>query len=159
MSKITPQSVFKQTSALHLTISIFTTLIVGICYTLRMQVNGGVEPRTMLNIFELLVPVMAIASFAAAYYVGKNRYKKLNSSANLIDKMNVYRGNNLLIWSSLTGSAFFAGISFYITGQNNLLLFGLMTGVMLLYFRPLKSRAKEELNLNEKESDLLDQTV
>jgi len=38
------------------------------------------------------------------------------------------------------------------------LLYGLMTGVMLLYFRPLKSRAKEELNLNEKESDLLDQT-
>ena len=158
MSKTTPQSVFKQTSSLHLNISIFTTIIVGICYTLRMQANGGVEPRTVLNIFELLVPVLSIASFAAAYYVGKNRYKKLSTNANLIDKMNIYRDNNILIWSSLTGSAFFAGISFYITGQNNLLLYGLMTGVMLLFFRPLKSRAKEELNLNEKESDLLYQT-
>ena len=101
---------------------------------------------------------MSIASFAAAYYVGKNRYKKLSTNANLIDKMNIYRDNNILIWSSLTGSAFFAGISFYITGQNNLLLYGLMTWVMLLFFRPLKSRAKEELNLNEKESDLFDQT-
>lgn len=159
MSKITPHSIFKQTSSLHLTISVFTTLIVGICYTLRMQANGGVEPRTALNIFELLVPVLAIASFAATYYIGKNRYKKLSSSANLIDKMNIYRDNNILIWSTLTGSAFFAGISFYITGQNNLLLYGLMTGVMLLYFRPLKSRAKEELNLNEKESDQLDQIL
>ena len=158
MSKTTPQSVFKQTSSLHLNISIFTTIIVGICYTLRMQANGGVEPRTVLNIFELLVPVLSIASFAAAYYVGKNRYKKLSTNANLIDKINIYRDNNILIWSSLTGSAFFAGISFYITGQNNLLLYVLMTGVMLLFFRPLKSRAKEELNLNEKESDLLDQT-
>ena len=127
MSKTTPQSVFKQTSSLHLNISIFTTIIVGICYTLRMQANGGVEPRTVLNIFELLVPVLSIASFAAAYYVGKNRYKKLSTNANLIDKMNIYRDNNILIWSSLTGSAFFAGISFYITGQNNLLLYGLMT--------------------------------
>jgi hypothetical protein len=46
-----------------------------------------------------------------------------------------------------------ASVGFLISGQQNLLLYAMMIGVMILYFRPIKSRVVEDLNLSPEESD------
>jgi len=155
----TPSSIFKQISIIHIALCIGTTLVVGIIYTSKAQ-NGEVISSTEgMNILELVVPVMALLSFAVAYYLGKHRYKKLDINLSLSDKLNVYRANNVILWAALEGSAFFAAIAFYLTGRNNLLLYAVMLAVLLIYFRPLKTRATEDLKLSQDESDELDTTT
>jgi hypothetical protein len=156
MSNVTTHSIFKQASIIHIALCLGTTIVVGILYTLRVRSGDGIATEPSLNIFELLVPILAILSFGVAYYLGKSRYKKMDPKLSITAKMEVWRANNIMIWAALEGSAFFAGISFYLTGHTNLILYALMIGVLLIYFRPLKSRAAEELKLTPEQADQLD---
>jgi hypothetical protein len=151
--------IFKQITLVHLAICIGTAVIIGILYTIKVQNNEVVSSSDGLNILELVVPFTAAIAFAIAYYFGKARYKKLKASDSLEHKLEVYRLNNIVLWASLEGSAFFGAIGFYLTGRTNILLYALMLGVLLIYFRPLKKRAVEVLKLSPEESDTLHDTI
>lgn len=150
---------FKQLSVIHIAICLGTCIIVGILYTLKVQANEVVSSENGLNVLELLVPLLGVSTFAGAYFIGKRKIKAVPKNASLAEKLESYRTFNILIWAALEGSTFFAAIAFYLTGRNNLLLYALMLGVLLIYFRPLKTRAKEELNLSVAEADELDEHI
>ncbi len=151
-----PAAVFKQLSIIHIAICLGTCIVVGILYTLKTQANEVVSSEDGMNILELLVPVLGVVTFAAAYYIGRGKIKAVTKESTLVDKLEAYKSFNILIWAALEGSTFFAAIAFYVTGRTNLLLYALMIGVLLIYFRPLKTRAREELNLSADEADELD---
>jgi hypothetical protein len=151
-----PAAVFKQLSIIHIAICLGTCIIVGTLYTLKMQANEVISSEDGMNILELFVPVLGVITFAAAYYIGRRKIKAVPKESNLVDKLEAYKSFNIFIWAALEGSTFFAAIAFYLTGRTNLLLYALMLGVLLIYFRPLKTRAKEELNLSAEEGDELD---
>ncbi|MGB1037922.1 MAG: hypothetical protein ACPGYY_04685, partial [Bacteroidia bacterium] len=143
-----PGDIFKQITLIHLAICIATALIIGIIYTIKSKSGEVVSSEIGWDILEIIVPVTAVLTFAVAYYFGKSRYKKVQASDSLESKLDVYRLNNIVLWAALEGSAFFGGIAFYLSGRTNILLYSLMMGVLLIYFRPLKSRAIEDLKLS-----------
>jgi hypothetical protein len=150
--------IFKSTVQVHLAICVLTAIVVGILYTLKSQAGEIASSEIGLNTFELLVPVLSLLSGFGAYFMGKQKLKKIKDGDNLVSKLTTYRSNNILLWVALQGSSFFAAITFYATGRTNLLLYALMLAVLLVYFRPLKTRAAEDLNLSPDEIDKLDES-
>jgi hypothetical protein len=70
----------------------------------------------------------------------------------------MFKQIKVIQWVSLFGSVILASVGFLISGQQNLLLYAMMIGVMILYFRPIKARVIEDLNLSPEESDAFTQT-
>lgn len=138
-------------------INIGTAVVVGVLYTLRNQ--NPIDTESNLLILELIVPILAVASFAAAYFYGKSQYKKIENFQSLDDKLEVFKRSNIVLWAALEGSAFFGAIGFYLSGRMNLILYAVMLGVLLIYFRPLKSRAVEFLDLNPEEANQIQDTI
>jgi len=150
--------IFKSTVVIHLAICGLTAAVVGTLYTLKSQAGEIASSEIGLNAFELLVPVISLLSGFGAYFIGKQKFKKIKDSDKLASKLDLYRSNNILLWAALEGSTFFAAVTFYVSGRTNLLLYALMLAVLLVYFRPLKSRAAEDLNLSPDEVDKLDES-
>ena len=74
----------------------------------------------------------------------------------LIEQLLIYKQVKIIQWTSLMGSAILAAVSFFITSQQNLILYSMMLGVMMLYFRPIKSKIIEDLNLSPDHARVLD---
>lgn len=161
MSKIDNPSapqIFKSTVIVHLSVCALTAIVVGTLYTLKSQAGEIASSEVGLDAFELLVPIISLLSGFGAYYVGKQKFKKIKDTDTLASKLDVFRSNSIILWAALEGSAFFAAITFYLSGRTNLLLYALMLGVLLIYFRPLKARAAEDLNLSPDEIEELDES-
>lgn len=148
MSSSSPAIIFKSLQKIHQLILIITTIIIGSAYT-YLNLNPSSKTSEYL-ILELIVPAYAIGSYIMTRYISKNRFR-LDHSATINFKLKNYKQAKILEWTNIQSSALLASISYLITGQQNLILYAMMIGVMLLYFRPLKSKIAEELNLSPKE--------
>lgn len=146
---------FKSIILTHIVLCLLATITIGIFYTLRLQSIGIPDNFENGLLLELAIPLYAIISYAAAYFIGKSKLKKLKKADSLSTKLEVYKKWNLMQWAAIEGSILFACLGFYLSGRNNLLLYALMLGVMLLYFRPLKARAVELLDLQPEEANQL----
>ena len=73
----------------------------------------------------------------------------------LAEKLFVFKEVKIIQWVSLFGSVILATVSFLISAQQNLLLYAMMIGVMILYYRPVKNRVGEDLDLTSEELELL----
>ena len=152
----THNNIYKSIVSTHLIILILTTLIIGIVYTIRK--NGELEPDKDFMLLELLVPLIAVSSFIVSHFIGKNKLNTLDKQAILQEKLSMFKQIKVIQWVSLFGSVILASVGFLISGQQNLLLYAMMIGVMILYFRPIKARVIEDLNLSPEESDVFTQT-
>ena len=150
-----PSQIVKGLSLIHIILVFASVAIMGTVYLLKNNASEVVSSEKGMNVFELLVPIMAAISILAAHYIGKSRMSKLSKADKLIDKLSVYRANKIILWAALEGSIYFAAVSFYIFGRQNLFLYGLMMVILLVYFRPLRSRVIEDLALNEQEVEQL----
>ena len=150
---------FKSIILTHIVLCLLATISIGIFYTLRVQGIGTPEDFDSGLLLKLAIPLYAIISYAVAYFIGKSKIKKLKKGDSLSVKLEVYKKWNLMQWAAIEGSIFFASIGFFLSGRNNLLLYALMLGVMLIYFRPLKARAVELLDLQPEEADQLFENV
>lgn len=106
-------------------------------------------------IFELIVPVMALGSYFWSYKQSSKQLKSVKPRMSLAQKLQIFKTSQLVKWKFTAGSALFASFAYGVTGRNNLLLYALMLSVLMIYQRPLKSRAIEELRLSEDETDKL----
>jgi len=150
------QSIYKSIVSTHLIILILTTLIIGIVYTIRK--NGELTSNEDFILLELLVPLIAVSSFLVSHFIGKKKLNALYKRAELQEKLSTFKQVKIIQWVSLFGSVILASVSFLTSGQQNLLLYAMMIGVMILYFRPIKARVIEDLNLSPEESDAFTQT-
>lgn len=135
---------WKTITYIHLGICAFLALVVGIIYgVLQPDLNPTDDPTSM--ILELIVPVLSIISIASSHFFYKRIIKRAKALQLPLAKLEQYRIASIVRWAAVEGSAFLAILSFVFTGRNNMLLYALMLGVFLIYLRPLKSRAIEEL--------------
>ena len=153
--KNTPQTIFKSMVIVHLAICLSVVLLVGIMYTITQKNGTHLNPSEDLKILELLVPVFGIISFFAARFIINKRFKKIPKDAQLSQKIEAYRASMIILWAMLEGTALFGAVGYLLAGRQNLLLYGLMAAVFILYFRPLKSKIAEDLNLEPTEVEKL----
>ncbi len=155
--KQTPSAIFRSMIMIHLLLCLVIALSVSILYTLTVQSGKQLKPLDAYKILELLLPIFGIGSFFGARFVINTRFRNIPQESPLTEKLEGYRVSMIMLWSILTGTALFGALGFSISGRQNLLLYGLMAGVFVIYFRPLRSKIAEDLNLEPHEVDLLNQ--
>ena len=147
------QITFRSIVSIHLIVSILTTLIIGMVYTIRK--NQPLSADQSLLIFEFIVPLVAISSFVVSHFISKKKLSSLNKQVSLNEKLSLFKEVKTIQWVSLFGSVILASIGFLISSRQNLLLYAMMIGVMILYYRPVKGRIGEDLDLTSEELDSL----
>ena len=153
MTRTKSQITFRSIVSKHLIISILTTLIIGIVYTIRK--NQPISANQNLLIFEFILPLVAISSFVASHFFSKKKLSSLNKQASLNEKLSLFKEVKIIQWISLFGSVILASIGFLISARQNLLLYAMLIGVMILYYRPVKGRIGEDFDLTAEELDSL----
>ena len=153
MTRTKSQITFRSIVSKHLIISILTTLIIGIVYTIRK--NQPISANQNLLIFEFILPLVAISSFVASHFFSKKKLSSLNKQASLNEKLSLFKEVKIIQWINLFGSVILASIGFLISARQNLLLYAMLIGVMILYYRPVKGRIGEDLDLTAEELDSL----
>mgnify|MGYP001593474114 CR=1 FL=1 len=150
-----PSTIYDSTRKMHLVLSLITALtIVGI-YAL-----AGKNGKTLLSdsdglIYEFIIPVIAIIAIVIGNYLSKRKIKSLDDNSSFADKLLVHKSASLLKWTTVFGSAILSSVAFYSTGRNNLVLYALMIGVLLIYQRPVKQSVVDDLKLSEEEAQHL----
>lgn len=153
--KQTAQSIFKSMIIIHLAICLSVVVFVGILYTLTVQSGKHLDPSEDYKVLELLLPIFGIGSFFGARLIINKRFKTIPKDASLSEKIEGYRASMIILWAMLEGTALFGAVGYFISGRHNLLLYGLMAGVFVLYFRPLKTKLAQDLNLEPEEVEEL----
>jgi hypothetical protein len=155
--KQTAQSIFKSMIIIHLAVCFSVVIVVGILYSLTIQKGTQLAPSDEYLGLELLVPIFGIISFFGARFIINKRMKSIDKKAKLTVKIDAYRASMIILWAMLEGTALFGAVGYFISGRHNLLLYGVMAGVFILYFRPLKTKLAQDLNLEPEEVEKLNQ--
>jgi hypothetical protein len=147
-----PPNQFLRMKKLHLYLCALVALSIIVFYFILFNPGKKVNSADTFGlILEAIVPVFAVISVFIGNFMLKRELKTLSDKSSLNQKLEVYQKGSLIKWSNILGSVFLAIVAYYLTGRNNFILYALMLGVFLIYLRPLKSRIKEELKLNEEE--------
>lgn len=135
---------WKTTKYIHLAICAFLALVIGVIYVvLKPGLNPKDDATSMM--LELIVPLIAVISIASGHFFYKRIIKRSKNLKLPLARLEQYRVASLVRWAAVEGSAFLAILSFVFTGRNNMLLYALMLGVLLIYLRPLRTRIITEL--------------
>ncbi len=147
-----PPNQFLRMKKLHLYLCALVALSIIVFYFILFNPEKKVDTADTLGlILEAIVPIFAVLSVVIGNFLLKREIKNISGNASLNQKLEVYQKGSLIKWSNVLGSVFLAIVAYYLTGRNNFILYALMLGVFLIYLRPLKSRIKEELKLNDEE--------
>jgi cation transporter-like permease len=155
--KQTSYIIFRSMIIVHLILCLGIAVSTGVLYTLSIQSGKHLEPSDAFKILELLLPLFGIGSFFGARLVINRHFKSIPQNSPLNEKLEGYRASMIILWAMLAGTALFGAIGFFISGRQNLLLYGLMAAVFVLYFRPLKTKIAQDLNLEPDEVEELNQ--
>ena len=90
--------------------------------------------------------------------ISKKKLSSLMKQAALNEKLSIFKEVKTIQLVRLFGSVILASIVFLISARQNLLLYAMMIGVMILYYRPVKGRIGEDLDLTSEELGSLSST-
>ncbi|MEN8696868.1 MAG: hypothetical protein ABF321_06810 [Bacteroidia bacterium] len=154
-NNVTTKGILKSMTIVHLTISFIVAITMGVLYTLTVQSGKQLSPSLDYMVLELILPIIGVASFFGARYLINKRMKQIAKDEKLSVKLEAYKSGMVILWAMLTGTALFGAVLFYLSGRLNLLLYGLMAGVFILYFRPLKTKIARDFGLSPEEKEQL----
>jgi hypothetical protein len=154
-NNVTTKGIIKSMTIVHLTISFIVAITIGVLYTLTVQSGKQLSPSLDYMVLELILPIIGVASFFGARYLINKRMKQIAKDEKLSVKLEAYKSGMVILWAMLTGTALFGAVLFYLSGRLNLLLYGLMAGVFILYFRPLKTKIARDFGLSPEEKEQL----
>ena len=125
--------------------------------TLFLNQTNGIAQKDaeMENIFLVMVPLFFLGSFVANYILIPKRLEKDRKEKDLSSKLDSYRATQIVKFAIMEGPAFFAIVTFLITGSYLLIGFAGMIMVLFATYFPTKEKIVNELELNRKEQDIL----
>lgn len=148
-----PPNQYIQMKKFHLYLCALVALSIIVFYFVLFDPNKVVDQKDSFGlILEVVVPLFSVLSVFLGNLMFKKALKKIDTNADLINKLSLYQKASLVKWSNILGSVFLAIVAYYLTSRNNFILYALMLGVFLIYLRPLKSRIIEELKLSDTET-------
>ncbi|PKQ64233.1 hypothetical protein BZG02_05270 [Labilibaculum filiforme] len=130
----------------------FTAFTVFFHQTQGPLVADAEELRTL---FMIIVPLFFLGTFSVSKIVVGKKLKFAIVETELKTKIESYRSLNIIKYAMLEGSAFFAIITYLLTGE--MLLLGFAVIIMLLFatYYPSKDKLVRELELNKEEQTKL----
>ena len=121
------------------------------------QTEGPLAADEFLRtVFMIMIPLFFLASFGIGKLVAGKKLKLAKEKAELKAKMEDYRSVNIIRYALLEGTAFFAIITFMLTGEVLLLAFAGMITILFATNYPTKEKLIAELELNREEQAILE---
>ena len=146
------ESFFKTLQRLHLFLIVGVVLFLSI--TIYLVESGGFgEDEEMNNVFQYVVPILAMICIVASRSMFIKRKESLQSAKTLHDKTEGYQAALIVKWALIEGATMFAIIAFMLTSNY---AFATIAFIMLLYLflqRPNMESALEDLNLSRADFD------
>ena len=141
--------------ALIMGLVIFSMIVSFLILTKSVPMNDVY----LYNVLKYLVPILSFGGLLAGNAVFKSRLNAISENSALIQKLNEYRAALIIRYALLEGPAIFSVISAFITTNINFLLFTGMLAAMMFYFRPRIQSIVNDLDLNEQERILLEDST
>lgn len=121
------------------------------------QTDGPIaEDEVLRTTFMILIPLFFLGSFGIGKLVAGKKLKLTKEKADLKAKLGEYRSINIIRYALLQGTAFFATITFMLTGEILLIAFAGMIMVLFAINYPSKEKLVAELELNREEQSILE---
>lgn len=104
----------------------------------------------------ILVPIFFLVTYFLGNLVVNKRIKLAKEDKQLKNKLEIYRSANIIKYAMLEGTAFFAIITYLLTGELLLLGFAVMMMLLFATYYPSKEKLIKELELNREEQAILE---
>ncbi len=145
---------FKTIKIVHIAIVIGVVLFTIVSLIRRII---GFEPvgYEIDKVLLILVPIFVLIGIFASNFVFKKILNEIREKSNFKEKMEKYRSALIIKLALIEGPAFFAIISFLLTGNYIHLGLTVILIIVLLIYKPNKTKLVNELELVKKESDLI----
>lgn len=117
---------------------------------------GGILPE-LHNTFQYIAPAVLIAGVLGGSFLYMNRMIQIKAAQSLGEKLKNYTSANILRWACLEGSAMFALVCYFLTGN---VWYAYLFGAAFLPFlinRPSLDKCMRQLPLDEREKAILQQ--
>lgn len=143
--------------------TICSALIIGQLFFLAIAIYlvinkvTGFGEANLDDVFIFVIPIFAVTSIGASYFVFKGKLNKLKESPSLEQKLVEYRSAQIIRWALLEGPSFLTIIAFLLTGQ---FLFVGIVAVIIMFFIPTfpnRSRFEKDLELTWEEKSQLNE--
>ena len=141
------KSDFQAMSVIHLGMIAGLLLFSGIIYFMGMAHNDD----SLAEIFRYLVPGFAAIAILAGRFIGGKILAGVDPQSSLGEKLAVFRNASILRWAMVEGVGLFAVITYFLTGNQMLLIVALACAAYLFTLRPTPAKAAAELKLSEGE--------
>ncbi len=140
---------------------ICSSLIIGQLFFLAVAIflvtraEAGIGEVDLGDIFIFIIPIFAVTSIAASYFVFKNKLNRLKESQSVEQKLVDYRSAQIIRWALLEGPSFLTIIAFLLTGQ---FIFVGVVAIIIMFFIPTfpsAARLEQDLELTWDEKNKL----
>ena len=130
---------------------IWAALIMGMLFfgaiSVYLVTSGGmkVDQIEQFDVLIYIVPLLAVVSVFAGFFVFNQKLTAIREKTDAIAKIAEYRGVLIIRWALLEGPAFFAIVSYLLTG--NVVLLGIAVAIITIFILLIPSKAKLEADL------------
>lgn len=146
----------KSSTIIHAALLMGQVFFTAITIFLNQTQGALTEDEMLRTMFMIMIPLFFLMTFGIGKIVAGNKLKLAKEKADLKAKMEDYRSINIIRYAMLEGTAFFAIITFMLTGEMLLLAFAGMIMVLFAINYPSKEKLVKELELNREEQAILE---
>lgn len=145
---------WKNFNRLHMTLLVILVVLQGIAY---LVVGATDAPFPELGMTaELGVPLLAMFFIFVGHLLYKNKLKEVKEQKDAKIQLSGYMRISVIRWATAESAALLAAVTYVMTHHHNLILYSAMISVMIMYFRPIRSRLVEDLQWSESQAEELD---
>ena len=117
--------------------------------------NIQVFELSMLNLIKSVVIIALLVGIPVSHIFYHKRIKQINESLSLIKKLSAFKNAFIVRISMLEGIGILTCIAYLVTADKSFLyMFGVVF-ILFIIHAPTRNRISTDLNLNEKEDELL----
>jgi MFS family permease len=142
---------------------IFAALLIGQVFfaSFAVFINQMQGPLTggddvIRMVFMIMLPLFFLVTFSVGKILTKQRLKLAKEEKQIKAKLEAYRSVSIIKYALLEGTAFFAIITYLLTGEYLLLGFAVMMMFLFATYYPSKEKLVSELELNRAEQAILE---
>jgi hypothetical protein len=142
-------------SLIHTALFMGQLILGGVFIFLNLSGQLAIEGADLLEVFQLVVPIVMLGVIYGGEWVRKMRLKTCKEKKELNEKLDEYRTAIIIKYALLEASSLLALIAYLMTSNY---LFLSLAGIGLIVFfnnRPSLQKIIDELELNDSEKSLL----
>jgi hypothetical protein len=135
---------FKTLTIIYMALGMGMILSTGVFYFLIESGNGPTQNAELVQVFTIVVPVIAVSCIGAGRFLYNKGAEKSRNEMDIQKKFALFQSHNLIVWAMLEGPALFSVIAYWLTGDPLFLVFFAMIFAVFIFSKPSISKFQQE---------------